>query len=668
MKSSFFDRLGGLPPKLIDRHILSPTGVTTESGSSGACIRDCCRTDRYEIPGDLIVTTTQGLKPATRDRTKIASHFTWDLSHIYPDWSSWEADLERLRALMASYQKLEGTLAEGAHRILEASRLSDELGQLAYRVYQYPGLMRSQDTRDNAVQGRLEQVRLAFAAFKQATAWYTPELLRIPEGTMKGWLAETPDLAPYRFGIEESYRMQEHVLDEDGERLLAYASTFNGTPSQTYTMLADADVKFPTVTLSDGTEVVASHANYSQGLHSLRSQTDRETLFKAHFTVYDASPNTFAAIYNGVLQKDWVIARSRRYASTLEAKLDDDNIPATVVENLIATARDGSGALQRYHRLRKRSLGVERYRYFDAYLPLVEVEWPLPYESVSRLLVESVEVFGADYQSTVQRAFDDRWIDVYENEGKRSGAFSAGVYGVHPYMLLNYADTLNDAFTVAHEMGHTMHTVLSHETQPFATSEYTIFVAEVASMTNESLFLDRLLAEEKDPVRRVALLQHAIDDISAGFYRQAMFADFELRAHREVEAGRPITSEVLQNIYLGVLAAFFGDALDDQDWYRNTWARIPHFYGSPYYVYQYATSKAAATALHRRMTKGPDAERAATVGRYLELLRSGGNDHPITQLQKAGVDFTTTEPTEALVKEMENLVDRLEEELSILSS
>ncbi len=436
-------------------------------------------------------TTAQGLKPATRDRTKIASHFTWDLSHIYPDWSSWEADLERLRALMASYQKLEGTLAEGAHRILEASRLSDELGQLAYRVYQYPGLMRSQDTRDNAVQGRLEQVRLAFAAFKQATAWYTPELLRIPEGTMKGWLAETPDLAPYRFGIEESYRMQEHVLDEDGERLLAYASTFNGTPSQTYTMLADADVKFPTVTLSDGTEVVASHANYSQGLHSLRSQTDRETLFKAHFTVYDASPNTFAAIYNGVLQKDWVIARSRRYASTLEAKLDDDNIPATVVENLIATARAGSGALQRYHRLRKRSLGVERYRYFDAYLPLVEVEWPLPYESVSRLLVESVEVFGADYQSTVQRAFDDRWIDVYENEGKRSGAFSAGVYGVHPYMLLNYADTLNDAFTVAHEMGHTMHTVLSHETQPFATSEYTIFVAEVASMTNESLFLDR---------------------------------------------------------------------------------------------------------------------------------------------------------------------------------
>ena len=613
------------------------------------------------------MTTIQGLKPTTRDRAQIAVNYTWDLSHIYSDWESWEADLARLKSLMDSYQNLEGTLAEGAHRILQASRSSDDLGQLAYRVYQYPGLMRSQDTRDNAVQARLEQVRLAFAAFKQATAWYTPELLRIPWQTMRSWLDATPDLAPYRFGIEESYRMQEHVLDEDGERLLAYASTFNGTPSATYSMLADADVKFPTVTLSDGSDVVASHANYSQGLHSRRKQADREKLFKAHFTVYDSSPNTYAAIYNGVLQKDWFTARSRRYASCLEAKLDDDNIPAAVVENLIETAREGSWTLQRYHRLRRRALDLERYRYFDAYLPLIEVEWPLPYDSVNRILVKSVAVFGTEYQDTVQRAFDERWIDVYENEGKRSGAFSAGVYGVHPYMLLNYADTLNDAFTVAHEMGHTMHTVLSHESQPFATAEYTIFVAEVASMTNESLFLDHLLFEEKEPARRVALLQHAIDDISAGFYRQAMFADFELRAHREVEAGRPITAEVLQSIYLECLAAFFGGALDDQEWYRNTWARIPHFFGSPYYVYQYATSKAAATLLHRRMTEGSETDRADTVTRYLELLRSGGNDHPIAQLQKAGVDFTTTEPTEALVKEMDSLVDRLEKELSELN-
>jgi len=458
--------------------------------------------------------TVIGLKPETRDRAEIPGRYTWDLSQIYPDWDMWESDLNRLKGLMDSYQELKGTLAEGAQRILEASQLSDELGQLAYRVYQYPGLMQSQDTRDNAVQARLEQVRLALAAFRQATAWYTPELLEIAEETMQGWLDETPELAPYRFGIEESYRMQRHVLDEEGERLLAYAATFNGTPAHTYSMLADADVEFPTVTLSDGTEMVASHANYSLGLHSLRVQGDREKLFKAHFKVYDGYPNTYAAIYNGVLQKDWCTARSRHYDSALEAKLDDDNIPASVVENLIDTARRGSGPLQRYHQLRKSTLGLERYRYFDAYLPLVEIDWLLPYDTVGHLIVDSVEVFGADYQKTVERAFSDRWIDVYENEGKRSGAFSAGVYGIHPYMLLNYADTLNDAFTVAHEMGHTMHTVLSHETQPFATSSYSIFVAEVASMTNESLFLDRLLAEEADPARRVMLLQHAIDDIS----------------------------------------------------------------------------------------------------------------------------------------------------------
>ena len=614
------------------------------------------------------MSTKNALKPDTRDRTKIPEEYSWDLSQIYSDWEAWEAGLDELQELMDSYQELKGTLAEGPQRILEASLLSDKLGQLAYRVYQYPGLMRSQDTRDNTVQARLEQVRLALAAFRQATAWYTPELLKIPEETMRSWLDETPRLAPYRFGIEESYRMQRHVLDEDGERLLAYASTLGGTPAQAYTMMADADVKFPTITLSNGTELVASHANLSQGLHTLRLLDDREKLFKAHFTVYDDFPNTYAAIYNGVLQKDWFTARSRRYESTLEAKLDDDNIPVAVVENLIDTARTGGGPLQRYHRLRKKILGLERYRYFDAYLPLVEIEWALPYGAVGQLIVDSVAIFGDTYQHMVERSFAERWIDVYENEGKRSGAFSAGVYGVHPYMLLNYADTLNDAFTVAHEMGHTMHTVLSHESQPFATSDYSIFVAEVASMANESLFLDRLLAGEADPARRVTLLQHAIDDIAAGFYRQAMFADFELRAHRIVEDDRPITAEILQATYLEVLQSFFADSLDDQEWYRNTWARIPHFYGSPYYVFQYATSKAAAVLIHRRMTEGGEEERSATVEAYLELLRSGGNDHPISQLQKAGVDLMTTEPTEALVAEMDSLVDRLEEELSILNS
>ncbi len=611
---------------------------------------------------------TDGLKPDTRDRAAIAEEYTWNLDDIFPDWEAWEAALTELEDLMERYMSFEGTLDQGPHRILAVSQLSDELGQLLYKVYQYPGLMRSEDTRNNEVQARLERVKIAMAKFHQATAWYQPELLRIPEPTMREWLDATPELAPYRFGIEETYRRQQHVLDESGERLLAYAANFNATPPTTYSMMADADVDFPTVTLSTGEEVVASHANLMHGLFSRRRQEDRETLFHGHFSVYDSFPNTYASVYNGILQRDWYLSQARSYDSCLASALDDDDVPTEVVDTLIATAKAGTEPLQRYHRLRRRMLGVERYRYFDAYLPLVEVDWVVPYRRLHPLIVESVAIFGTDYQAVVDRAFGERWIDVYESEGKRSGAFSAGVYGVHPYMLLNYADTLNDAFTVAHEMGHTMHTVLSQESQPFATSSYSIFVAEVASMTNEDLFLDLLLERETDPAHRAMLLQHAIDDIAAGFYRQAMFADFELQAHREVESGRPITSDVLQHLYLATLHDFFGETLDEQDWYRNTWARIPHFYSSPFYVYQYATSKAAASLLHRRMTSDDDADREGTVDRYLELLRAGGSDHPIPLLQQAGVDFTTSEPVDALVATMDELVDDLERELDTIGS
>jgi oligoendopeptidase F len=615
----------------------------------------------------MTTTTADSGRPPTRNRAEIPEPYRWDLGHIYPDWNTWEEGLGDLQRLMDSYEQFKGTLAEGPEQVLAANRLSDELGQLAYRVYQYPGLMLSQDTRENEVQARLERVRIAFAKFRQATAWYTPELLAIPEETMKDWLDATDEFEPYRFPITETYRKQRHVLDEDGELLLAFAGPFGSTPAQTYSMLADADVRFPEVELSSGERVVASHANYTNGLFTLRDQRDREALFHGHFSVFDSSPNTYAAIYNGVLQRDWFIAQSRSYASTLEAALDEDNVPEAVVETLITTARNGVEPLRRYHGIRKRVMGLERYRYFDAYLPLVEVEWTLPYDQVRPLLVESVAVFGSDYQSTVERSFEERWIDVYENEGKRSGAFSAGVYGVHPYMLLNYADTLNDAFTVAHEMGHTVHTVLSHRHQPYATSSYSIFVAEVASMTNEDLFLELLLEREQEPLRRVALLQHAIDDIAASFYRQAMFADFELEAHRTVERGEPITAEVLQKLYLSSLDSFLGPNLDDREWYRNTWARIPHFFGSPFYVYQYATSKAAASLIHRRITDGPEASRSDTVDRYLALLSAGGNDHPVEQLRRAGVDFATPEPVEALVAKMDGLVSQLEGELQGLA-
>lgn len=610
--------------------------------------------------------TTAEPKPATRERQQIPARFTWDLAQIFPDWEAWRAGLDELQTLMVRYQDYRDRLAEGPATLLAVCRLGDELGQLAYRVYQYPGLMRSEDTRDNRIQARLAEVQAAFAEFEQAKAWFTPELLAIPEATVRAWLDAEPALAPYRFGLEEAYRLREHTLDEAGERLLAYAGRFAANPRETYSMLADADVQFPTVELSDGRRVVVSHANSMAELRSNRHQADRETVLKAYLSVYDSAPNTYAAVYSGVLQRDWFLARSRSYLSTLAAALDPDAVPLSVYTNLLAAALAGAEPLRRYHRLRRRALGLERYRYFDGYLPLVDVAWPLYYDQVRAPLLTSVAPLGDDYRRTVERALDERWIDVYENQGKRSGAFSAGVYGVHPYMLLNYADTLEDGFTVAHEMGHTMHTVLSHEAQPFATSEYTIFVAEVASMTNEELFLDVLLDATDDPHCRAVLLQRAIDDLAGGFFRQAMFADFELRAHRLTEEGRPITAEVLQGVYLEVLVGYFGDTLDDQEIYRNAWAGIPHFFASPYYVYQYATAKAAAALMHRRMTSGPEAERRAAVAAYLTLLRSGGDDHPVMQLQQAGVDHTTPEPVEALVAHMGQLVEQLEGALTEL--
>ncbi|MCK5378937.1 MAG: oligoendopeptidase F, partial [Acidobacteria bacterium] len=579
------------------------------------------------------------VKPDTRVRAEIPEQYTWDLSAIYPNWEAWEKDLVVLQDLMDLYQGFKGTLAEGPDRILAASKLSDEMGQLAYKVYRYPALQQQQDTSDNTIQARLGQVQVTFVKFNQATAWFTPELLAIPEETMQQWLDETAELAPYRFGLEETYRQQTHVLDEAGEQLMAYSGGFTSTPGDTYNSLANADVQFPDFSHSNGDQLTASHAIYNSGIRSYRNQADREAVFKAHFTVWDDFANTYASIYNSILQRDWFQAQARSYDSTVEGALDGNNIPVAVLENLIETAKAGAEPLQRYNRIRKEFLGLERYRYFDSYIPLFQVDWPFHYDDAQPMVVAAVAHFGSEYQDTVQRALNERWIDVYENEGKRAGAFSAGVYGVHPYMLLNYADTMNDAFTLAHEMGHTMHTVLSAENQPFATSSYTIFVAEVASMTNEAFFLDRLLATTKDPKRRIALLEHAIGDIAQGFYRQTMFADYELKAHRAVQQGQPITSELLQTLYLESLNDFFGDSLDDQEWYKNTWARVSHFYNSPYYVYQYATSKAAASLLHRRMTEGDEADRADTVAQYLELLRSGGNDHPMTQLRKAGVDF-----------------------------
>jgi oligoendopeptidase F len=604
----------------------------------------------------------------SRNRAELEDRYKWNLADIFPSWDSWEEGYRRLEAGIEQYEALKGTLAAGPEHLLRAYQLSDELGQLAYRVWYYPSLRYDEDQRDNAVNAKRQQVQILFARLQQAQSWFNPELLTIPLETVRGWLTESEPLRLYTFAIEDLYRQQEHVLDEKGERLMSLSSRLSAAPNEAYWALSTADARFPTITLSTGEQITVSYGQYRAILATRREQSDREKAFRALYETYNNSVNTYATLYNGVCQRDWFQARARGYASTLAAALHGDNIPTSVVENLIETTRAGVEPLRRYHRLRRRVLGVPSYHVYDFAIPLVTHDKRYDYDDVLDWIVEAVAPLGPEYQARMREGFSGRWIDVYENDGKRSGAYSAPVYGTHPYMLMNYTDTLDDVFTLAHEMGHSMHTILSHETQPFIYSSYTIFVAEVPSTLSEALLLDYMLERSTDPAERVVLLQHAIDNITSTFYTQVMFADFELRAHRLAEEDKPITSEILTETYTALLKDYYGDAVDLNDLTGVTWARIPHFFNSPYYVYQYATCFASAAKIVEEITSGDDASRAAARERYLTLLRSGGNDHPMAQLRKAGVDLGSSDTIRAIITQLDSLVTRLEAELAALDA
>ena len=527
-------------------------------------------------------------------------------------------------------------------------------------MWYFASLWYDQDQRDNQINARRQQVQILFAKAAQASAWFDPELLKIPLGEVQAWMAASPELAVYRFAIEDLYRQQEHVLDDKGEHLLSLSSRFASSPNDAYAALSTADVKYPTVRLSTGAEATLTYGQYRAILATNRNQADRAAAFHEFHKIYDNTVNTYATLYDGVLQRDLFYSKARGYTTTLEAALHGNNIPTTVVENLIRETKAGTDPLRRYHRLRKRALGVETYHSYDTAIPLVDFDRKYPYEDVLEWLPASVAALGDDYQRRMRDVLNGQCIDVYENPGKRSGAYSAPVYGVQPYMLLNYNDTLDAVFTLAHEMGHSMHTVLSHAHQPFVYAGYTIFVAEVPSTLSEALFLEYMLARSTDERERIVLLQHAIDGIVSTFYTQVMFADFELQAHRLAEEGKPVTAEVLGDIYFGLLQDYHGDALDYDAQSRITWARIPHFYQSPYYVYQYATCFASSAQLMNQLTGGSSAEREAALRRYLTLLESGGSDHPMALLQRAGVDLSQPEPIRAVVSQLDTLVSRLE--------
>jgi oligoendopeptidase F len=615
-------------------------------------------TPRVAGPGSAPAAST--LVP-TRD--SVDARFTWDLSAIFADWIAWQAAYDELDRGIEAFKRYEGTLAQGGDRLLGALEEQDALGQLAYKVWYYASLYHDQDQRDNAVNARRQQVQLLIARWRQATSWFNPELLRVPLDTVRAWMDASPRLAVYRFYIEDLFRQQEHVLNESGERLLSLSSRLGSVPHDAYAALSTADARFPTITLSTGESVQVSYGQYRKLLATCRRQEDRRAAYNALYDTYAGTLNTYAALYNGVMQREWFEARARHHTSSLDAALFGNNIPAEVVHNLIRETKAGVEPFRRYHRLRRRVLGLDEYHVFDAFIPLVDHDVHYRYDDVLDWITDAVQPLGADYTRRVRQAFEGRWIDVYENQGKRSGAYSAPVYGAHPYMLLNYNDTLDAVFTLAHEMGHSMHTLLSHESQPFVYAGYTIFVAEVPSTLSEELLLDYMLERVTTREERIVLLQHAIDGIVGTFYNQVLFADFELQAHRLVEQDQPVTSEGLSAIYARLLDEYWGDALSPDTRVQMTWARIPHFYQSPFYVYQYATCFASTAKLMHDFHSPDPAVKRDAVDRYLNLLRAGGSDYPMALLAKAGVDLSEPDTVRAVVTQLDGLVARLETEL-----
>ncbi|MBI9033432.1 MAG: oligoendopeptidase F [Bacteroidales bacterium] len=616
----------------------------------------------------VIVGFSSIAQPMAKERDEIDAAYKWDLSDIFADWNAWEGAFGELQEKMQEIVALKGQISKDPQSLLNVLKIQDDLGMIAYKVYTYPMFMYNLDARNTEVLGKLQQVQVAFAQFGSATAWIAPELLTVPQEKMMEWISQNPDLERYRFDMESMYHSQQHVLTEDKELLMSYFSQATGAASEVYDNLTTADMVYPDVTLTDGTVVKVTPGAYSNILSTSTVREDRKLVKEAFYPLYADKLNTFAAIYKGIVDNGWAYAQARNYSSCLESNLHGNDIPVAVYENLVNTVKANTAPLQKYHKLRAKHFGLEGdYHGYDSRLTLGDSEATYEFDAAKEMVLKSVKPLGKEYTEKLETALASGWIDVFETTAKRSGAYSMNVYGVHPFIMLNYNGTLDYVFTLAHELGHSLHSIHSSENQPFNTASYTIFVAEVASTFNEKLLLDQMLEEVKDPKERVALLQQAIEGIAGTFYTQTMFADFELQAHQLAEKGMPVTAESLTAIAEELDQAYYGETFVKDPAFKSIfWSRIPHFYGTPFYVYQYATSYAASYKLNELINTGSKKERKEAVDSYLNLLSSGGNDYPINQLKKAGVDMTSPETIMAVINQLSKLVDQLEVELNNL--
>lgn len=593
-------------------------------------------------------------------RKEIAEQDKWKLEDIFASDMDWEKEFQEVKEMIPGINNFQGKLGESADSLYEALAYQDAISERMGKLYTYAHMRYDQDTTNSFYQGLHDRATNLYTQVGSALSYIVPEILSIDEDKIKGFLNEKEELKVYEHALNDINRERPHVLSAKEEALLAQASEVMDSSSNTFGMLNNADLTFPTIKDENGEEVEITHGRYIRFLESSDRRV-REDAFKAVYETYGKYKNTFGSTLSGTVKKDNFNARVRNYKSAREAALSSNNIPETVYDNLINTVHDNLHLLHRYVDLRKKALGVEELHMYDLYTPLVkDVKMEVSYEEAKDYILKGLAPLGDDYLRVLKEGFDNRWVDVHENKGKRSGAYSSGTYGTNPYILMNWQDNVNNLFTLAHEFGHSVHSYYTRNNQPYPYGNYSIFVAEVASTCNEALLNHYLLKTIDDEQKRLYLLNHQLEGFRGTVFRQTMFAEFEHIIHVKAQEGEALTPDLLTQIYYDLNKKYFGENIVVDEEIGLEWSRIPHFYYN-YYVYQYATGYSAATALSNQILE----EGQPAVDRYINnFLKAGSSDYPIEVLKNAGVDMKSSDPIKEACKVFEATLNEMEKLLS----
>ena len=580
-------------------------------------------------------------------REEIAQEYKWRMEDLYPDTEAWETEYQKVTDCIAQIKGFEGRLADSADMLLKMQETYDDISLMVERLHVYANQRLHENTANAFYQGLVGRVQVLEVQLMEATAYIEPEILSIPEERLTEML-RSKSLTKYNTYFSRMFRKKAHILSKEMEEVLAGVGEVAEGASDIFMMFNNADIKFPMITDENGEQVEITHGKYGSLIES-KDRKVREAAFKGLYDSYAKFRNTMAAMYRANVKQETFFAKTRRYPSSLAAALDRSAIPVSVYDNLIETVHSFLPALHKYISVRKQKLGVDELHMYDLYVPLIgDVDKKIPYEEAQQIVLEGLKPLGEDYQALLKEGFSNGWIDVYENEGKRSGAYSWGAYGTHPYVLLNYQDNLNNVFTLAHEMGHALHSYHSDAAQDFIYAGYKIFVAEVASTCNEALLIHHMLEHSKDDAEKAYLLNHFLEQFRTTLFRQTMFAEFEKITHAKAEAGEILTADVLCEIYYDLNKRYFGDDIVVDKEIALEWARIPHFY-TPFYVYQYATGFSAAIAISSKILAGEP----GIVDKYKQFLSGGSSLDCIELLKICDVDMTEKKPVEEALKVFE---------------